>query len=121
MRILLILFFNFFTLSCQSEIERLEGETIFHLKNAISILEKYPFDMEKATYALNEYIKDNKKRIIEIKLRGKKILNEMNLEQRERFQKNSEKRIKPLIERIENLARSFPDPKRILLLVRQLM
>lgn len=114
---LLCLFFS----ACQSEVERLHGESLYHLKNVIEILEKCAGDTDRASIELGKYYDEHYERIMDIKFRGRKELMKLSEHDRITFQTMAEKKSRVYKERIENLARTYPEPAKILKMVRKFL
>lgn len=107
--------------SCQTEVERLQSESLFHLKNIVGILERTAGNTEMAIQELDKYWQNNKERIMEVRVKGAKILQQMSAEEREEFGKKSMEKARPLRERIETLSRTFPNPPLILSKIQQFL
>ena len=107
--------------ACQSDVERLEGETVFQLENAISILEATAGNTENAIAALDKYLDEHRDRLIEVRSTATALLARMSPAEREKYGRKMLDRARPLRERIETLSRTFPDPPRILLKIREFM
>ncbi|MBM4387806.1 MAG: hypothetical protein FJ088_08715 [Deltaproteobacteria bacterium] len=107
--------------TCQSEVERLHGESLYHLKNVIEILEKSAGDTDRAFTELGKYYDDHYERIIDVKFNGSRELMKLSEHDRMTFQTMAEKKSRLYRERIENLARTYPEPAKILNMVRKFL
>jgi hypothetical protein len=100
---------------CQSEAERLQGETLFHMENALKILAMSPGNTDAACSNLQKYLDDNRERLTEIRSKGVALLQRMDAAEREAFARRALDRARPLREKLETVARTFPDPPRVLM------
>lgn len=107
--------------ACQSEAERLQGETLYHLENAIKILEDTPANTDAAIAALDKYLAENRERLALIRASAESLLKAMDPAEREAFARKALERARPLRQRIENLARTYPDPPRIMQKIQQFL
>ena len=107
--------------ACQSDAERYHAETIYHLENVVGILERAAGNMDAAVNEIDRYYLDNQERIAKVRTDGLRLLDRMSPEDRTAFGKRALERTRHLRERIETLARTFPDPPRILLKVQRFL
>jgi len=108
-------------LACQSEAERLQAETVYHLESALRILEETRGNTDAAVSNLEKYLSENRLRMAEIKTRAHLLMSRMAKEERDAFSRRAMERTRPLMERIETLARTYPDPPRIMAKLREFM
>ena len=108
-------------LACQSEAERLQAETVYHLESALRILEETRGNTDAAVSNLEKYLSENRLRMAETKTRGHLLMSRMAKEERDAFSRRAMERTRPLMERIETLARTYPDPPRIMAKLREFM
>jgi len=108
-------------LSCQSEAERLQAESLFHLENVVKILEATAGNTDAAVAELDKYLVEHRTRLLEVRALGSAMLRRMSPDERVRFQGEAMERARPLRERVETLAGTFPDPPRIFQKVRQFL
>ena len=107
--------------ACQSEAERLQAETVYHMEMAVQILERAAGNTEAAIDGLDKYLKEHEQRLLELRSMGASVLSRMSDDERARFRQRSMDRARAVRERIDTLARTFPDPPRILVKVSQFM
>jgi hypothetical protein len=107
--------------ACQSEAERLQGETLYHLDQAVGILEHNAGNTDAAVAALDRYLVDNRDRIMEAKAKGILVMKRMSASEQESFRQRAMDRSRPLRERIDTLARTFSDPPRVLKKVQEFL
>ncbi len=108
-------------LGCQSEVEKLQGESIFHLGQAIEILQQNAGNTDAAVAALDRYLVDHRDRMLEVKALGVRVMQRMSPADREAFQRRSLEQIRPLREKAETLARTFSDPPKVLRLLQEFL
>ncbi|MBM4395958.1 MAG: hypothetical protein FJ087_09735 [Deltaproteobacteria bacterium] len=106
---------------CQSQAERLHAETLFHMENAIKLLEQTPANTEAAVANLDKYLTDNRLRLAETRAAAQALMAKMPADEREAFARRALDRSRPLRERAETLARTYPDPPRIMLKLQQFL
>lgn len=106
---------------CQSEAERLQARSLYDLAQVQKILETYAGRQEQALAEIDRFLTENGDRIRETNARGREVLNGMSPEERQEFIRRSLDKARPLRERIETLARTFPNPPEILNRLRDLM
>ena len=107
--------------ACQSEAERLQAETVYHMEMAVQILERAAGNTEAAIDGLDKYLKTHEQRLLELRAMGSSVISRMSDEERAHFRSRSLDRARAVRERIETLARTFPDPPRVLAKVSQFM
>lgn len=107
--------------ACQSEVERLQGESIYHLDQAVQILERSAGNLQEALSELDKYLADNRDRMLDAKARGVSLLRKMSPDEQERFKRRALEKTQSLRERLDTLARTFSDPPRVLMKVQQFM
>ncbi len=106
---------------CQSEAERLQAQSLYDLAQVQKILETYAGRQEQALAEIDRFLKENGDRIRQTNARGRELLRAMSPEVREEFTRRSLEKARPIRERIETLARTFPNPPEILNRLRDLM
>lgn len=99
---------------CQSDAERFQGETLYHLDQAVQILERNAGNTDAAVAALDRYLVDHRDRILESKAKGVVLMKRMSADEQASFRQKALDRSRPLRERIDTLARTFSDPPRVL-------
>ncbi len=100
--------------ACQSEAERLQAESIYHLDQAVQILERSAGNLQGVLAELDKYLADNRDRMLDAKARGFNLLKKMSPGDRDAFQQRGMERTRPLRERMDTLARTYSDPPRVL-------
>jgi len=108
-------------LACQSEVEKLQGESLYHLSQAVEILQQNAGNTEAAVAALDRYLVEHRERMLEVKALGVRVMQRMSPEEREAFQRRSLEQTRPLREKVETLARTFSDPPKVLRLLQDFL
>lgn len=108
-------------LGCHSEAERLQAQSLYYLIQVQKILEANAGRTEQALAELDRFFEENRDQIRETNARGRELLNAMSPQEREDFVRRSRDKARPVKERIETLARTFPNPPLILNRLRDLM
>jgi hypothetical protein len=100
--------------ACQSDAERVQGESFFHLEKLVKILESTANNTDAAIAEMDKYLVENRERILDVKASGIRMMERMSPAERDRFIARSAERVRPVKDRIEILVRTFPDPPRLL-------
>jgi len=106
---------------CQSEAERLQGESIYHLDQAVKILERTAGNTQAAIVELDKYLVDHRDRMLEARARGRSLLRNMSVEEQEVFRRRGMEQTKVLRERLDTMARTYSDPPRVLQKIQEFM
>ncbi len=106
---------------CQSEAERLQARSLYYLAQVEKILETHAGRTDQALAELDRYFEEHGGEIRETNARGRELLKAMSPQEREEFVRRSLETAKPLKERIETLARTFPNPPEIVNRLKGLM
>ncbi len=107
--------------ACQSEVERLQGESIFYLDQAVKILERVVPDTNTAIRELDKYMVDNRDRMLEAKARELSLMQKMTADEQARFKRRAAGQTRVLRERLDSLVRTFSDPPRVLMKIQQFL
>ncbi len=107
--------------ACQSEAERLQGESIYHLDQAVKILERTAGNTQAAIVELDKYLVDHRDRMLEARARGRSLLRNMSVEEQDVFRRRGMEQTKVLRERLDTLARTYSDPPRVLQKIQEFM
>lgn len=98
---------------CTGEAERLQVESLEHLENAAQILQRNVGNADAAIAELDQYLRDHRERMLEVRSAGAELVRRMGVEDRERFGRRALDRARPVRERIDTLVRQFPDAGRL--------
>jgi len=109
------------THACQSEAERLQGESIYHLDQAVKILERTAGNLQAAMTELDKYLVEHRDRMLEAKARGRSLLRAMSAEDQDVFKSRALEKTRTLRERLDTLARTFSDPPRVLMKIQEFL
>jgi len=112
---------SFVLAGCQSEAERLQAQSLYHLTQVEKVLERHAGRTDEALAELDRYLKENGDEIRETNARGREILKSMSPEDRQDFVRRSLENARPVRERIETLTRTFPNSPQIVNRLRELM
>ncbi|NOZ02583.1 MAG: hypothetical protein GXP54_11935 [Deltaproteobacteria bacterium] len=104
----------------QSEAERLQAESLFHLEKVLYILEHAHGKMDVAMSELDKFIKKNHERLEANRRDGRRVMSQMTPDERKSFSKRAMERVKSVKERIDTVVRTFPDPPRIFRKLREI-
>lgn len=104
---------------CREPAEDAQDLSLHHLEAAIGILEAHAGQADEAIAALGAYLDAHREEMLATKARGITALERMSPSKREAFRANALERTRPLRERLDTLARTFPEPHRILRILRQ--
>ncbi|HOU54004.1 MAG TPA: hypothetical protein PLQ97_08755 [Myxococcota bacterium] len=116
-----LLLFSLLWYGCQFEVEKLQGESLYHLGQAIEILQQNAGNTDAAVAALDRYLVDHRERMLEVKALGVRVLQRMSPAEREAFQTRALEQTRPLREKAETLARTFSDPPKVLRLLQEFL
>ncbi len=101
-------------LGCRGPADDAKDASLQYLEAAIGILEAHAGQADEAIAALEAYLEAHGEDILAAKARGITALDEMPASKREAFRAQSMERTRPLRERLDTLARTFPEPQRII-------
>jgi len=106
---------------CQSEAERLQGESIYHLDQAVKILEHSVGNTQAALVELDKYLVVHRDRMLDARARGRSVMRNMSAEDQEAFKRRAMEQTRALREHLDTLARTYSDPPRVLSKVQEFM
>jgi hypothetical protein len=109
------------TAGCQSEVERLQGESIYHLDQAVKILEQTAGNTQAAITELDKYLVDHRDRILEARASGRALIRSMSPADQEAFKRRAMDQTRALRERLDTLARTYSDPPRVLMKIQEFL
>lgn len=99
---------------CGSPADEAQQASLAHLEAAVRILEANAGNTEAAGKALDDYLATNRDAILQAKARGIAALEALSPAKRDRFRARALERTRPIRERLDTLARTFPEPAPIL-------
>ena len=104
---------------CREPADEAQEVSLHHLEAAVAILEAHAGQADEAIAALDAYLDTHREEMLATKARGITALERMSPDEREAFRARSLERTRPIREHLATLARTFPEPHRILQVLRQ--
>jgi hypothetical protein len=108
---LLLLVVILLAVGCKSDAEKLTDEAVERLDEAAKILEEHKGDEAAALEALVAYERSQRQAVDAFRRRGLDILAKLPEEERKKIAEESAERIREARARLENLLRTYDNPK----------
>lgn len=99
---------------CREPAQDAQDVSLQHLEAAVRILEDHAGRTDEAIAALGAYLEAHREEMLATKARGITALERMSPQKRETFRARALERTRPIREHLATLARTFPEPHRIL-------